>query len=661
VETVRNQSKIEDVVGEQVALRPAGVGSLKGLCPFHDEKSPSFHVRPTVGLWHCFGCGEGGDVISFVQKVDHLSFAEAVERLAAKLGMELRYEDDGGKGGPRRDGVGQRQRLIEANRVAAAYFEDQLGSSADAAPARQFLAERGFDQAAAAHFGVGFAPRGGEVMLRYLRGKGFTEEELLASGLAGQGRRGLYDRFRGRLLWPIRDVTGDTVGFGARRIFDDDGIEAKYLNTPETAIYHKSQLLYGVDLAKREISTSRTVVVVEGYTDVMACHLAGVGTAVATCGTAFGADHIRVVRRLIGDDSRAGGKVIFTFDGDGAGQKAALKAYEEDQRFVAQTYISLAPGGMDPCDLRLKHGDEAVRELIASRQPLFEFKIRSELRDVELDTAEGRVAGLRKAAPVVAQIRDPSLRPEYARQLAGWLGMEIEPVNRAVNQALRHPPGGGPAGGPGGQGGQGRPGPGRPGEQGGPGGSGPGSAGPPGSRDDQRRGPESSRPAPNRPDPRPDARDPVVAVERQALECLLQVPRLVPAVDADALESDAFRVPAYRAVHDAVRAAGGMSVAAGLSGPAWVKAVQENAPDAVEGLITELAVAPLPADREESLARYAASVVLRVAEMDVIRRIGDLRSRVQRMGADEAAAGAFAELLAAETERRTLRDRINGG
>jgi len=639
VETVREQSSLEDVVGEQVALRPAGVGSLKGLCPFHDEKSPSFHVRPTVGLWHCFGCSEGGDVISFVQKVDHLSFAEAVERLAARLGMELRYEDDGGKPGARRDGIGQRQRLIDANRVAAAYFEEQLGSSADAGAARQFLAERGFDQAAAAQFGVGFAPRGGEVMLKYLRGKGFTEEELLASGLAGQGRRGLYDRFRGRLLWPIRDVTGDTVGFGARRIFDDDGIEAKYLNTPETAIYHKSQLLYGVDLAKREISTTRTVVVVEGYTDVMACHLAGVGTAVATCGTAFGADHIRVVRRLIGDDTRAGGKVIFTFDGDGAGQKAALKAYEEDQRFVAQTYIALAPGGMDPCDLRLKQGDEAVRELIDSRQPLFEFKIRSELKDVELDTAEGRVAGLRKAAPVVAQIRDPSLRPEYARQLAGWLGMEIEPVNRAVNEALRHPPGG--SAGPGGN---------APGTRGGP--RAPG----------QREDPRASAPAPSRPaQNRPDDRDPVVAIERQALECLLQVPRLVPAVDADALESDAFRVPAYRAVHDAVRAAGGMSVAAGLSGPAWVQSVQENAPDAVEGLITELAVAPLPADREEALARYAASVVLRVAEMDVIRRIGDLRSRVQRMGADEAAAGAFAELMAAETERRTLRDRINGG
>jgi DNA primase len=621
VETVREQSRIDEVVGEQVALRPAGVGSLKGLCPFHDEKSPSFHVRPTVGLWHCFGCGEGGDVISFVQKVDHLSFAEAVEWLAARLGIELRYEDDGGgTTTARRDQIGQRQRLIEANRVASAYFEEQLATSPDGAAARQFLTDRGFDREAAAQFGVGFAPRGGDVMLKYLRGRGFTEEELLACGLAGQGRRGSYDRFRGRLLWPIRDVTGDVVGFGARRIFEDDGIEAKYLNTPETAIYHKSQVLYGVDLAKREIAKSRQVVVVEGYTDVMACHLAGVQTAVATCGTSFGADHIRIVRRLIGDDARAGGQVIFTFDGDAAGQKAALRAFEEDQRFVAQTFIAVARDGMDPCDLRQKHGNEAVRELVASRQPLFEFAIRSTIAQVDLNTAEGRVQGLRMAAPVVAQIRDPSLRPEYARQLAGWLGMEVEPVIRAVNQAAR---GSGQA------------------------------------RDDgQRRNPQ---PATERSTPqRPDSHDPVAAIERQALECLLQVPRLVPAVDADLLESDAFRVPSYRAVHDAIRAAGGMAVAVGMSGPAWVNAVQENAPDAVEALVTELAVAPMPADREEALARYAASVVLRVAEMELIRRIGDLRSKVQRTGAEQDGGAAFAELLAAETDRRTLRDRING-
>jgi DNA primase len=641
VETVREQSRIDEVVGEQVSLRPAGVGSLKGLCPFHDEKSPSFHVRPTVGLWHCFGCGEGGDVISFVQRVDHLSFAEAVERLAARLGLELRYEDDnGGRASGRRDGVGQRQRLIEANRVAAAYFEEQLATSPDAATARQFLTDRGFDRDAAAHFGVGFAPRGGEVMLKYLRGRGFTEDELLASGLAGTGRRGLYDRFRGRLLWPIRDVTGDVVGFGARRIFEDDGIEAKYLNTPETAIYHKSQVLYGVDLAKREIARGRQVVVVEGYTDVMACQLAGIETAVATCGTAFGADHIRIVRRLIGDDA-AGGQVIFTFDGDAAGQKAALRAFEEDQRFVAQTFIAVARDGMDPCDLRQKHGNEAVRELVASRQPLFEFAIRATIAQVDLNTAEGRVQALRTAAPVVARIRDPALRPEYARQLAGWLGMEVEPVIRSVNQALRQGSSG-PASGPAGSGGS-------------------GSVGPGSSRDDsQRRGTESATDPRPRAAARPDSRDPVAAIERQALECLLQVPRLVPAVDADQLESDAFRVPSYRAVHDAIRAAGGMAVAVGMAGPAWVNAVQENAPDAVESLVTELAVAPLPADREEAVARYAASVVLRVAEMELIRRIGDLRSRVQRLGAEQDGGAAFAELLAAETERRTLRDRING-
>jgi DNA primase len=630
VEAVREKSRIEEVVSEHVALRPAGVGSMKGLCPFHDEKSPSFHVRPTVGLYHCFGCGEGGDVIDFVQKVDHLSFTESVERLAAKIGIELRYEDDAaGRGPARRDQVGQRQRLIEANRTASQFFAEQLFTSSDAALARQFLSERGFDRAAAEQFGSGFAPRGGEVALRHLRGRGFTEEELVASGLAGRGQRGLYDRFRGRLLWPIRDVTGDVVGFGARRIFDDDGIEAKYLNTPETAIYKKSQLLYGVDLAKKEISRTRELVVVEGYTDVMACHLSGVGTAVATCGTAFGTEHIRIARRLIGDDARLGGRVIFTFDGDSAGQKAAMRAFEEDQRFVAQTFIAIARDGMDPCDLRLAHGDEAVRQLIASRQPLFEFAIRSTIAQVDLNTAEGRVQALRMAAPVVAQIRDPSLRPEYARQLAGWLGMEVEPVTRAVVTAGRAVKDGAqPA----------------PGER-------------------TRAVQASAEPAPpvkQQLDLNGD--DPVARTELQALACLLQVPRLVPAVEADALTSDSFRVPAYRAIHDAIRAAGGMAVAAGLTGPAWVEAVHENSSGTVAGLVTQLAVLPLPADSDEVLARYAASMVLTLVEHDLITRIGDLRSRVQRLtGEEEGYQDTFAELLAAEAQRRSLRDRITGG
>ncbi len=629
VEHVRETSRIEEVVGEHVTLKAAGVGSMKGLCPFHEERTPSFHVRPQLGLWHCFGCSEGGDVISFVQKLDHLTFAEAVERLAARIGFTLRYEDDGSGGrGPARRETGQRQRLVEASRVAAQFFVDQLAAAGDAVTARTFLSERGFDRDAAQHFGVGFSPRAGDGLLKHLRGKGFTEDELLASGLAAQSQRGLYDRFRGRLMWPIRDVTGDVVGFGARRLFDDDRIEAKYLNTPDTALYKKSQVLYGVDLAKKEIARTRQVVVVEGYTDVMACHLAGVETAVATCGTAFGTEHIRVVRRLIGDDGTVGGEVVFTFDGDEAGQKAAMRAFEEDQRFVAQTYVAVARDGMDPCDLRLARGDEAVRQLVAGRTPMFEFAIRTTLRRYDLETAEGRVQALRAAAPLLARIRDSALRPEYGRQVAGWLGMEVEAVARAVRSAASSPH------------------------------AAPSPAEAPADRDGRDRGTTPDR----RPSsPRPDPRDPVARVEREALECLLQAPKLVPQEEADALGEQAFEVPAYRAVHHAVRAAGGVAVAAGLTPAQWADAVREAAPQTVVSLVTELAVAPLPADSEEGLARYAASVVLRVAEYEVTRSIGTLKSRVQRLTPEDADyQQAFADLLSAETRRRGLRERITG-
>jgi DNA primase len=632
VDHVRERTRIDEVVGEHVTLKNAGVGSLKGLCPFHDEKTPSFHVRPQVALWHCFGCGRGGDVISFVQEVDHLPFAEAVELLAARLGFQLRYEDDDGRGPTRRDQVGARQRLVEANRAAAEFYADQLASAGDAVAGRQFLADRGFDREAAARFGVGFAPRSGEALLRHLRGRGVTEDDLVASGLAGRGSRGLYDRFRGRLVWPIRDVTGEVVGFGARRLFDDDRIEAKYLNTPETAVYKKSQVLYGVDLAKRDIARERRVVVVEGYTDVMACHLSAVGTAVATCGTAFGGEHARVLRRLLGDDrtlgagGAVGGQVVFTFDGDEAGRKAALRAFEDDQRFVAQTFVAVAEDGMDPCELRQRRGPEAVRRLVESRQPLFEFAIRSTIAQVDLDTAEGRVHALRVAAPVVARIKDPALRPEYARRLAGWLGMEVETVTRAVARAAQQPLSRG--------------------------------------NGQDRAGERSSAmpgPAPEAAPLAPDPRDPVARIERQALECLLQVPLLVPLDVADGLDESAFEVLAYRAVHHAIRAAGGIARARTMTGSAWAEAVRDEAPSALAALVTELAVTPLPADSEDMLARYAVSMVLRLAEVEVSRRVGVLHSRVQRLEpSDPAAMGASAELLAVEAQRRALRERMAG-
>lgn len=431
VDEVKARINIADIVGERVALKSAGVGSLKGLCPFHDEKSPSFHVRPQVGYYHCFGCGASGDVYSFLREMDHVSFTEAVERLAGRVGYSLHYEDGGAA--PETSG---RSRLYAANTAAAEFFRAQL-LTADAETGRRFLGERGFDAGAAAHFGVGFAPRGWDGLLKAMTAQGFSREELLAAGLLSQGQRGVYDRFRGRLVWPIRDVTGQTIGFGARKLFDDDQ-GPKYLNTPETPIYKKAQVLYGLDLAKRDIARGdpRRVVVVEGYTDVMACHLAGLTTAIATCGTAFGTDHIKVLRRVMGDDSGAG-EVVFTFDGDEAGQKAALRAFTEDDRFNAQTFVAVAPDGLDPCDLRLQRGDAAVRALMDAKQPMFEFAIDRKLGGFDLATVEGRVGALRAAAPIVAEIRDRLLRPGYERVLARRLGMDPTDVRAEVERAAR--------------------------------------------------------------------------------------------------------------------------------------------------------------------------------------------------------------------------------
>ena len=618
---VKERADLADVIGEVVTLRPAGGGNLKGLCPFHDEKSPSFSVRPSVGAWHCFGCQEGGDVISFMMKIDHLTFAETVERLADRYGIQLRYEEGGHAPGRQQ---GQRTRLVEAHKAAAEFYAEQLATPA-AVAGRQFLAERGFDQEAAAHFGVGFAPRDWDQLTQHLRGRGFSVEELVTAGLARQGTRGPIDRFMARLLWPIREIGGDVVGFGARRLFDDDRIEAKYVNTPETPLYKKSTVLYGVDLAKKDIARRMQAVVVEGYTDVMACHLAGVDTAVATCGTAFGDEHIKILRRLLMDQNEFRGEVVFTFDGDSAGQKAALKAFQDDQKFVTQTFVAVEPSGMDPCELRQHKGDTAVRDLIARRVPLFEFALRTTIGRFDLDTPEGRTSALRAAAPVVAQIRDQSLRPEYARTLAGWLGMEVEPVVRAVAQAGRQTA----------------------------------SQQVPTARDARPQdGP--SRPAVPAPAPGPDPRDPSLRFERDSLKVVLQAPRL--AVGFDDLEPNVFTAPPYAALHTAVVTAGGLATA-GEGGPEWIGKVDgAAADDGVRRLMRELAVEPLPSD-EAALTRYATEVLARLQELAANRRIAEVKSRLQRMNPVEEVAEynrLFGELVSLEAHSRALRDRAIG-
>jgi DNA primase len=616
IDEVRARVNLADVVGDFVTLKNAGVGSMKGLCPFHEERSPSFHVRPQVGFYHCFGCGEGGDVFTFLQKMDHVTFSEAVERMAARLGYELHYED----GGQATD-HGNRARILAANKAAEDFFIAQLASK-DAEPGRKFLGDRGFDQSAAERFGIGFAPRGG-ALAKHLKTLGFSEEELVTSGLLGRGDRGdVYDRFRGRLIWPIRDVTGQTLGFGARKLLDDDN-GPKYLNTPETPVYHKSQVLYGLDLAKRDISRGRQVVVVEGYTDVMACHLAGVTTAVATCGTAFGVDHIKIVRRIIGDvdnsDTTGTGEVIFTFDPDEAGQKAASRAFSEEQRFAAQTFVAVAPDNLDPCDLRLNRGDDAVRRLIATRKPMFEFMIRRRLDTHDLETVEGRVSALREAAPVVAAIRDQSLAVGYTRNLAGWLGIDPSEVQRAVASA--------------------RTAAGRPMEA-------------PPRREYEKASAEAE------PVRQPDISitdlpiDQPTRQERDALMAMLQYPAAV----GRELTARAVRVRFANQTLAVIRDAVATSIES-IESPEWLAAVTAEVPAGYAKLVQQLAVGPIPS-RPDKMAEYCALLVGALIDRDLLRSKAELLGALQRTDAlaDPAKyASLQRDLVGIETERRILR------
>ncbi|ALV44684.1 DNA primase [Arthrobacter alpinus] len=645
IDEVRTRTDLKEIVDAYVTLKSAGIGSFKGLCPFHDERSPSFHVRPQMGYFHCFGCQESGDVISFIQKMDHISFSEAVEKLAGRIGYELRYEDGGT--GPRREDIGRRQRLLDAHKIAGEFFREQLLTPA-AATGRQFLSERGFDREASERFGVGFAPQGWDALLKHLTGKGFTQDELKLTGMFSEGNRGIYDRFRGRLIWPIRDIAGDTVGFGARKLFEDDQ-GPKYLNTPETTLYKKSQVLYGIDLAKRNIASKRQLVVVEGYTDVMACHLAGVDTAVATCGTAFGAEHIKVARRLLSDDG-SGGEVVFTFDGDAAGQKAALKAFDEDQRFTAQTYVAVEPSGADPCELRQRKGDEAVHGLIRSRRPLFEFAIRSTLAKFDLSTVEGRVSGLRASAPVVAAIRDGSTRMGYSQELAGWLGMaDPNEVLKAVKTAERRLHSQPEAKGAGH--GQATPAVGH--QQGSTQGA---------SQGGSQRAPQhqqaqndampqaEARPTISRPDPR----DPQGRMEREALEVVLQHPGILTAGNWQHFAATEFVIPAYKALQQGLGLAGESQVASSQ----WLEAVRANVPPELESLVAELALSPLPATGEDTLTRYCRDILNRLFELQITRLKEERLGALQRMDPlvdPESYQLLQRELMELETARRQLR------
>lgn len=680
IEKVRATADLYDIVSATVSLKPSGTGAYVGLCPFHDEKTPSFSVRPALGVWHCFGCGLGGDVFGYVEHQENVDFRDAVELLADKYHIELHYDQSNAK----KEHTGsKRARLLEANEAAQEFFVSQLMTK-DALAARKLLDGRNFSQADCQRFGCGYAPQGWDNLVRYLAGKGFTQQEMLDAGLARQGQHGVYDYFRGRVTWPIRDSTGRALGFGARKLYEDDSIGAKYINTPDTALYRKNQVLYGIDMAKAAIVKKRQVVIVEGYTDVMAMHLAGVDTAIATCGTAFGAEHAKIVRRLIADDSlgavqligplkvdgqQLSSRIVFTFDGDAAGQKAAIHAFGLDAAFSTQAFVAVADDNLDPCDLRIKRGNEAVRALIANAEPLYDFVIKTAIGRFDTTYTTGQMGAVKAVAPLIAQIRDRSLLDLYSRKAVRQIGIDLDIMQREVRDARRKL----------------------------------------NVRDEDAYAPKrrfaanaaAAEPRMEQgvnPYANPSARkalehrdaaeqsyyridDAVFICEQQFMATLIQVPLAVDPTLFASLTLLSFMTPVFRTLFQAIAAAGGLPSTDTPQG-LWMHNLTKAGGPMLESVINELAVMQLPlppsdADTERASQqsqeinvqlrkptdderRYASELIIRLLDTGIMRRIGADQRRMAQLPDGAEKIELLGQITKLETLRKDLQARVFG-
>jgi DNA primase len=428
LQTVRERSDVVRVVSQYLTLKKTGHDSMSGLCPFHTEKTPSFSVSPSKQVYYCFGCGAGGDAVRFLERIENLTFVEAVERLAQQAGVTLRYE---GESVADRRAAGRRASLQAANEEAAILYHRMLVDGKEAADARGYLEGRGIDRATAEAFGIGFAPGYPDFILRRLA-KRFSPEILLEAGIATRdGDGGVRDRFRRRITFPTQDLSGKHVGFGARILPDDPraGDLAKYLNTAETPIYRKGELLYNAHRARGAIQRSGEAFVVEGYTDVIALSQAGIEGVVATCGTALGAGHFRLL-------SRFAERVVLAFDSDEAGARAAERAYGFHEEFPVQAVVMIMPEGLDPADFARKRGAGALREAAAEARPLVEFMIRRAVAAHDRSTVEGQTEAVAAALPIVEGLADPVRQREYAHLLAELAGVAETSVLLALERKL---------------------------------------------------------------------------------------------------------------------------------------------------------------------------------------------------------------------------------
>jgi DNA primase len=413
VAAVNERTDIVKLVSGYLTLKKAGHDRFVGLCPFHTEKTPSFGVSPSKGLYHCFGCGKGGDAIGFLRDVEHLEFAEAVERLAKEAGVALRYEGDTPA---ERRVASKRQALVRANEAAFELYHRTLLEAKEGEEARRYLETRGIDREVAAEFEIGYAPAYPDFLLRRLV-KSLSAELLVEAGLAFKDQEGnVRDRFRRRITFPVHDLSGKAVGIGARILPGGREDGPKYLNSPETPVYRKAEVLYNLQRAKASATRSGEVFLVEGYTDVIAMVRAGVTNTVATCGTALGEGHFRLA-------SRFAQRMVLAFDSDDAGARAAERAFEFVERFPVQPVVLILPEGLDPADFVDQHGGETLRELAAGAVPLVEYMVRRTVGRHDLSTIEGQSAAVAAAVPLLEQLGDPVRQSEYAHLLAELAGV----------------------------------------------------------------------------------------------------------------------------------------------------------------------------------------------------------------------------------------------
>ena len=416
IDRVRERTDLVELASEVTRVKRSG-RSVMAVCPFHSEKTPSLSIDPARGLFHCFGCGKSGDIFGWIQETQGLGFSDALELLARRAGVTLTKDPDAAK---RRD---RRERLVDAVEQTVSFYNERLRTGDDAGHARSYLRSRGYDADVVEQFHLGYAPDGWEALVKHLRGSGVSDEAMVGAGLASKSRRGgLVDRFRNRLMFPIYDVRGDAVGFGAR-LLDGDG--PKYLNSPETPIYHKSRLLYGLNWAKSQIVRSDESVVVEGYTDVIALHLADMPVAVATCGTALGEEHLDLLRRF-------SKRVVLAFDADEAGAGAAERGFERSVPGDLDLRVAILPEGRDPADLVSEGDVDDLKAAIASSIPLLQFRIDRELAGFDMTEPEARGRAVRAAAALISLHPDAVVRHEYAVLVSRRTGVDVGAVESTL-------------------------------------------------------------------------------------------------------------------------------------------------------------------------------------------------------------------------------------